>query len=156
MCYWLVFEVCACFPVLTHGFVCWTDNSLGSEGGSSIAKALQTNTTLTTLDLSGNSSIVWILYSRELLCCYVVFVLYFECSMCRWLVFEVCVCFPVLTHGFVCWTDNMLGSEGGSCIAKALQTNTTLTTLNLYGNSLIVDALFSRVVVLLRCFCALF
>ena len=37
----------------------WTDNRIGAEGANQISESLKTNTTLTTLDLSGDDKIQW-------------------------------------------------------------------------------------------------
>jgi hypothetical protein len=85
------------------------DNGLGVEGAKLIANALVSNRTLTTLGVGGTDSIIhWRRRQNT------------ECLM-AFLFYELL------------WTGNELGVEGANVIARALESNQTLTTLELFS-----------------------
>ena len=56
-------------------------------------------------------------------------------SVCQCVV-RVCVCVCVCVCGWVIvggWTENQVGDDGARALAEALQVNSTLTELHLYG-----------------------
>ena len=87
-------------------------NSIGAEGCSSLAKALETNTTITTIDLHYNS------IGAE------------GCSSLA----KALETNTTITN--INLFRNSIGAEGCSSLAKALETNTTITTINLSSNSI--------------------
>jgi hypothetical protein len=82
------------------------------EGAKVIAKALEINHTLTTLNLRSTDSVQWIDEPKNGMTDIVLF---------------VCMDY--------CVADNKLGVEGAKVIAKAPESNYTLTTLDLGGTS---------------------
>ncbi|KAI8599884.1 hypothetical protein EDD21DRAFT_432081 [Dissophora ornata] len=87
-------------------------NSIGNEGALALSEALKTNTTLTTLNLWMNS------IGKE---------------------GALALSETLKTNTTLTTLDlegNSIGNQGALALSKALKTNTTLTTLNLAGNSI--------------------
>ena len=110
--------------------VCSSDNKIGDAGAAAIARALEKNTTLQTLHLSGEFVVLWCVCGGGLIVVYVV-------VGCCWSVLLVlrgvrvvdCVCATEPP----CSSDSKSGDAGFASLALALEKNTTLQTLSVKG-----------------------
>ena len=121
--------VCATEPPCSSGCGVW------EAGSASLAQALEKNTTLQTLNLIREFVVLCCVCGGGLIVVYVV-------VGCCWFVFGVegrvrcvdCVCATEPP----CSSDNGVGAAGAASLARALEKNTTLQTLNLQGEFVVV------------------
>ena len=131
----LILQVC-CVIHMFHT----TDNHIGdfgSESGDSgvdsISGALQSNTSLTSLDIASVVLITHLSQTQQITILDIlvlkVFREHFNQTLhSNHLIFQVC-CVIHMFHT----TDNHIGDSGAESISRALQSNTSLTSLNISG-----------------------
>ena len=120
-------------------------NNIGDNGATAIAKALETNTTLSDLDLRSNNigengataiakALKQILHYRR---CILIII-----TLVRMAQRQLQKHWKQILHYRICiWSNNNIGDNGATAIAKALETNTTLSTLNLEYNNIGKEAI---------------
>ena len=115
---------------------CSSDNKFGDAGAASLAQALEKNTTLQTLNLSGEFVVCCVVFwGGVLIVVYVV--LWAVVGFVFWMEGRVrgvdCVCGTEPP----CSSDNRVGEAGAASLAQALEKNTTLQELHL-GSEFVV------------------
>ena len=120
---------------------CSSDNKIGDAGAAAIARALEKNTTLQELYLSREFVVLCCVLGGGLIVVYVV-------VGCCWFVFGMegrvrcvdCVCATEPP----CSSDSKVGNAGAAAIAQALEKNTTLQTLRLDGEFVVLCCVCGR------------
>ncbi len=114
---------------------CSSDNVVGYAGAESLAQALEKNATLQTLDLSSECVVLCYVFGGGMHVVYVIL-------GCCWFVFGVeermrgvdCV----RATEPPCSSDNNMSDAGAVVIARAMEKNTTLRTLDLAGECVVL------------------
>jgi hypothetical protein len=115
-----------------------TDNSIGTEGSIRIIKALKLNSSITDLYLTSNFLLHFILAHSIQVMRWAIKVQsnYLKCSNATHL--SHISCSAVINFYFISFssnTANNISNEGAIKLFEALQSNSTLTSLDLYSNT---------------------